>query len=154
MVVGDPAPQGSKKSVGNGRFIESSKRLKPWRARVADSAFQAFSQSGLPQFDKPVIVGVVFLLKRPASVTPAKRAWPVSQRDGDTDKLQRGLGDALSVDSGVLADDSLIVEWEQPAKIYADGFESGAVITIREATDADLERIRHKVVSIFSKVTK
>ena len=57
-VVGDPAPQGSKKHVGNGRFIESSKKLAPWRAAVADSAFKAWSESGLEQFSDPVVVEV------------------------------------------------------------------------------------------------
>lgn len=31
-VLGLPAPQGSKTHVGEGRMVESSKRVKPWHA--------------------------------------------------------------------------------------------------------------------------
>lgn len=34
-VFGLPAPQGSKRHVGEGRMVESSKRVKPWRRQVA-----------------------------------------------------------------------------------------------------------------------
>ena len=34
-VLGLPAPQGSKTHIGNGRMVESSKRVKPWRRQVA-----------------------------------------------------------------------------------------------------------------------
>ncbi|QDH92357.1 RusA-like resolvase [Gordonia phage Spooky] len=34
-IPGIPAPQGSKRHVGNGILIESSKRVGPWRAVVA-----------------------------------------------------------------------------------------------------------------------
>lgn len=149
-VYGEPAPQGSKKSIGNGRFIESSKRLKPWRAVVADSAFKAWVDSGLPRFEVPVVVSVVFFIRRGKSV---KREWPVSRTDGDTDKLLRAIGDALSVDSGVLADDSLIVKWNNPVKIYADGHEPGAWIRIREANSLDKQVPLEWVLQEEGKVT-
>ena len=34
-VSGTPAPQGSKRHVGGGRMIESSKKVEPWREAVA-----------------------------------------------------------------------------------------------------------------------
>ena len=37
-VVGLPAAQGSKRHVGNGVMVESSKALKPWRSAVAEAA--------------------------------------------------------------------------------------------------------------------
>jgi Holliday junction resolvase RusA-like endonuclease len=129
---GDPAPQGSKRYVGNGRFIEASTKLKPWRAAVADAVFQAFSASGLPQFTNPVVVEATFYLPRPKSV---KRAWPTVPPD--TDKLCRALGDALETDSGVLASDSLIVKWIA-TKQYADDHKSGVQVLIREANADDL----------------
>jgi hypothetical protein len=33
-----PAPQGSKRHVGNGRMIESSTKVKPWRQAVIAAA--------------------------------------------------------------------------------------------------------------------
>lgn len=139
VVVGDPAPQGSKKFVGNGRMIESSKKLKPWRAAVADAAFKAFSEAGLDQFTKPVVVDVIFIMPRPKTVT---RVWP--EKAPDLDKLQRSIGDALSIDSGILADDSLIVKWNA-AKIYSDDVKPGAVISIELATQHDLDDAQAKV---------
>ena len=37
FVPGKPAAQGSKRHVGNGVMIESSKRVKPWRTDVRES---------------------------------------------------------------------------------------------------------------------
>ena len=49
----------------------------------------------------------------------------------DLDKLQRAIGDALTA-SGLITDDSCIVEW-RARKVYAEqGKPSGASITIWE----------------------
>ena len=34
FIPGVPAPQGSKRHVGGGRLVESSKKVKPWRRAV------------------------------------------------------------------------------------------------------------------------
>lgn len=132
QAFGDPAPQGSKRYVGNGRFIEASTKLAPWRSAVADAVFRAFSDSGIPVFLNPVVVEATFYLPRPKSV---KRRWPSTSPD--LDKLCRGLGDALETDSGVLASDSLIVRWDA-RKLYADTRPPGVEVFIREALEADL----------------
>ena len=125
-VEGEPAPQGSKSYVGDGRFIESSKKVAPWRAAVA----KAVALLGeVEQFSGPVVVEVVFYLPRPKSV---RRLWPTVPPD--TDKLCRSLGDGLSINASLLSDDSIIVRWEAE-KRYADGRPSGAEITIREVDD-------------------
>lgn len=129
---GDPAPQGSK-NVYNGRLVESSKKLKPWRAAVADAVFRAMMATGDErQFTDPVLVRATFYLPRPRTV---KRELP--SVPPDLDKLQRSLGDALSIDSQVLQDDSLIVRWET-SKVYADDQDAGVRVAIRRATKEEL----------------
>lgn len=131
---GDPAPQGSK-NVYNGRLVEASKKLKPWRAAVADAVFRTFVATGDDTpFTEPVIVYATFYLPRPKSV---KRLLP--SVPPDTDKLCRSLGDAMSIDSHLLADDSLIVRWVA-TKLYADSHNAGVRVGVRLATVEELER--------------
>ena len=40
IVYGTAAPQGSKRHVGNGVMLESSKRLRPWRQDVRFAALE------------------------------------------------------------------------------------------------------------------
>jgi crossover junction endodeoxyribonuclease RusA len=138
-VYGRPAPQGSKKFVGNGRFIEASKYLKPWREAISKAIFERFAEAGeVVKFTEPVIVSAVFIIPKPVSVKG--RAWP--SKMPDLDKLQRALGDALETDTGLLESDSLIVRWEA-SKVYTTPLEAlgGVLVTIRHATDADLAKI-------------
>lgn len=135
---GIPRPQGSKRYVGNGRFVEASKDLKPWRASIANVVFSEQVRSGdTSSFSEAVVVSAVFFMPRPKSV---KRVWPTVVPD--VDKLQRALGDALSVDSNILEDDSLIVAWDAK-KVYADSLDQcGVQVSIRLATDADFPVIK------------
>lgn len=131
---GIPRPQGSKRYVGNGRFVEAS-NVKPWRIAVANAAFKALAEAGLPEFTEPVVIRATFYLPRPKTV---KRIWP--SVPPDVDKLCRALGDGISVDAqGVLADDSLIVRWDATKVYVADESQAGAQVSIRLATDNDLE---------------
>lgn len=132
---GVPRPQGSKRYLGNGRFIEASKDLKPWRATIANAVFTEWMRSGDDRpFREPVVVRAVFYMPRPKTV---KRLWPSVVPD--VDKLCRALGDALSVDSSAVEDDSLIVAWDA-IKVYAALPEDvGVKVFIRLATGADLE---------------
>lgn len=137
IVHGLPATQGSKRYLGNGRFIEASKDLKPWRAAIADAVFRKMIMTADErQFTEPVVIQVTFYLPKPKTV---ERLWPSGLRDKDLDKLQRALGDGLSVDSQVLADDSLVVKWEAK-KVWAPTPEDmGAKVYIRLATDEDMK---------------
>jgi Holliday junction resolvase RusA-like endonuclease len=123
-VVGEAAPQGSKKAyVVNGRavLVESSAKVKPWRATVAASAHHAASTSGWEKAEGPVSVTVTFWLKRPASV---KR--PLPERKPDIDKLLRGVLDGIS-DAGIVwADDARVVDLTA-RKRYADDFVGASV---------------------------
>lgn len=128
---GTPRPQGSKRYVGNGRFVEASD-VKPWRTAIANAAFSAWSSNGSKQFTDPVVVTAVFFMPKPKTV---KRLFPSVAPD--LDKLCRALGDGMSVDCSVLADDSLIVRWDA-TKVYAPSPElAGVEVSIRLAKDSD-----------------
>lgn len=103
VVPGQPIPQGSMRHVGGGRIVSKNPKLKKWRERVAKVITD---QVGSPGYLEPVSVTVLFQLQKPES---AKRDYPTVPPD--LDKLQRAIGDALSIDSGYLKDDAQIVEW-------------------------------------------
>lgn len=132
---GTPRPQGSKRYVGNGRFIEASD-VKPWRlaiARAVEATFVATEDDS--QFTEPVVVWATFFLPKPKTV---KRVLPSVAPD--LDKLCRGLGDALSVETpAAIVDDSLIVEWHAK-KRYATPGKEGVRVEIRLAADVRKER--------------
>jgi crossover junction endodeoxyribonuclease RusA len=114
VVIGEPAPQGSKSYVGKtkeGRAIlkESSKKVKPWRQDVADKAsrMRTLIVGQVLHFDGPLRVSMVFTLKKPLSAPKRKRTWP--DKKPDLSKLVRSTEDAL-VTAGLIADDARIVE--------------------------------------------
>lgn len=108
-VVGvEPAPQGSKRYLGNGRFVEASKKLEPWRKAVAEAVEQMFEQTGdRTPFTEACRVEVEFILPKPKTVT---RTWPTVTPD--VDKLCRGFLDSISLErySLLVQDDSLVCE--------------------------------------------
>lgn len=110
FVPGIPAPQGSKRHVGNGRLVESSKLLPAWREAVRIAAQQAAGSN--PPIDAPVHVTARFFMpkpKRPRFNTPAVAP--------DLDKLQRAVGDGLEA-GGLIKNDSRIISWDS-TKHYA-----------------------------------
>lgn len=130
-ILGEPAPQGSKNAyVINGRpvLVESSKKVKPWRATVAASAHQAAHEAGWSKSDLPLRVHVDFFLKRPVSVT---RQRP--DRKPDIDKLLRSVLDGISDAGTVWSDDARVVELSS-VKHYSIDF-IGAAVTITEIHD-------------------
>lgn len=102
-VPGIPAPQGSKRHIGGGRMVESSKQLRPWR-RAVDAALRAGYDG--PTLDGPVIVRLAFWLPRPASEPRTRRTLPV--RRPDLDKLARAVLDSMTT-SGAIRDDAVVV---------------------------------------------
>lgn len=109
-VNGQPAPQGSKRHVGNGRMIEASKKVGPWREAVKE----AVSLLELEPLTGPLYVEMKFYLQKPKTV---KRLVPTVPPD--LDKLVRGLFDALTI-AGVWEDDALVIEIGTTQKLYAD----------------------------------
>lgn len=115
FVMGTPAPQGSKRHVGRGVMVESSKRVAPWREAVVAQA----QRDGLAgkRLTGPVSVDVLFLLPRPKGhygtgrnadqVKPGAPKYPAGKPD--LDKLARAVLDAL-VQAGVIGDDAQVVD--------------------------------------------
>ncbi len=126
FVPGRPAPQGSKRHVGRGVLIESSKELQPWRERVALAAHNAMHAAGTTLFTTAVTVNLEFVMRRPLS-TP-KSYTPHATRQPDLDKLQRAILDAIT--GTVLADDALVVEIHARKRLAAHAEAPGVAITV------------------------
>ena len=87
---GIPAPQGSKRYVGRGRMVESSRKVGPWRDAVALAARAA----GCTPIDGPVRIRIAFYMPRTKAMR-RKPAPPMIQKP-DLDKLVRSTLDALT----------------------------------------------------------
>jgi len=153
VVVGRPAPQGSKRVIPQfkdgrptGRFnvVESSKeRVRTWRDDVKATAMD--QAAGIERLTGALYVEIAFYLPRPkdhygtgrnkGQVKPSAPRYPGTQPD--LAKLARSTEDALT-DAGVWADDALIVR-EYLTKDYADPDAvlavPGAVITVYEVEE-------------------
>lgn len=111
-VPGIPAPQGSKRHVGGGRMVESSARLRPWRAAITTAAVMAAGPDWQP-IDQAAHVILDFRLPRPASHygtgRNARRLRPSAPRyhtqRPDVDKMARAALDALT-DAGLWRSDA------------------------------------------------
>ena len=138
-IYGRPAPQGSKRSLGNGVMIESSKRVKPWRQDVKlDSRDQ---YKGQP-IAGPVSVEITFYLPRPQAhyrtgkfagqLKPTAPTHSTSCAQGDIDKLVRSTLDGLSAKAGgcVIQDDSLVVRLSCEKRYVTEAEGCGAYIRV------------------------
>jgi Holliday junction resolvase RusA-like endonuclease len=143
---GIPAPQGSK-NVYNGRVVEASKNLKPWRKTVAEAVFQAWHQTGDESiFTDPVVIKATFLLPKPKTV---KRILPTVPPD--LDKLCRALGDALSIDSPCLENDSLIVGWRSSKVYVTDLGDAGVRVSIKSVNLDGFDRSQTSLEELIEK---
>ena len=142
-VVGTPAPQGSKRHVGNGVMVESSAKVKPWRQDVAAAAREAVEREGWTCPSGAVSLHIAFLLARPlghygtgrnAGVLKDSAPFFVSKRP-DLSKLVRSTEDALTT-AGVYRDDNQVVAITT-TKTYSDDGVTGAVVTVRALGDAE-----------------
>jgi len=131
-VVGLPAPQGSKRHVGHGVMVESSKKVQPWRDAVAWATREAIAAGG-PSFQAgPVAITVSFRLPMPRSRrrVDRDRGWRWADKRPDLDKLQRSTLDGLTA-GAAFGDDCQVV------RVTAEKIEvlewTGASITISEA---------------------
>jgi crossover junction endodeoxyribonuclease RusA len=136
-VLGVPAAQGSKRHVGRGILVESSKKVAPWREAVKAAAVEALGDT-VP-YEGPVVVTVSFRFARPAGhygsgknvgvLKPSAPPTPISRANGDIDKLVRSTLDALT-DSQVFGDDSQVALLIA-SKQYADDAKPGATLRIK-----------------------
>jgi Holliday junction resolvase RusA-like endonuclease len=137
-VRGLPAPQGSKRHVGRGIMVESSKAVGPWREAVRAETQRAlesilFAGRDLPPTGGPMAMTVTFYLPRPKShyrtgrnahlLRESAPTFPAGRPD--LDKLVRALLDGLTA-GGVWQDDSQVVQ----LAVGKDYGEPGAIITI------------------------
>jgi Holliday junction resolvase RusA-like endonuclease len=129
VVPGDPIGQGSMKHIGGGRMIASNdKKLKAWRETIALAVQSRRLEMGeLVSFAGAVRVDVQFCVPRVQAA--AKRTHPTTPYD--LDKLCRSVGDAVSVNTDLVVNDSQIVVWNA-SKVFADGCPFGAHITVTE----------------------
>lgn len=128
-----PAGQGSKRHVGNGRMIEQSKYVKPFRDAITKAARDAVGDDWEP-LDGPLTVALTFTIKR-----PQKPMWPEPATPFDVDKGIRSAFDALSpiykgkqpnritVWPGVWVDDSRVTRVVQAIKTYPSFSVPGAL---------------------------
>lgn len=143
-VNGLPGAQGSKRHVGHGVMVESSKKVKPWRSDVKAAAEHA--TGALAHFDPwtpitgPVHISILFRFAHPKGhYRTGKNAhllrddapiFVTSQRNGDLDKIVRSTFDALTA-AGVWGDDSQVAR-VNATKVYCSPTETpGATIALR-----------------------
>jgi crossover junction endodeoxyribonuclease RusA len=113
-VRGLPAPQGSKRHVGHGIMVESSKAVGPWREAVRAETQRAMRWNG-GTLEGPVRLGVIFGLPRPKGhygtgrnadqVKLSAPHFPAGRPD--LDKLLRALLDGLTA-GGAWVDDAQV----------------------------------------------
>lgn len=130
FVPGKPAPQGSKRHVGKGVMVESSKSLKPWRESIRWAVLAERREPDLKT--GPVGVLLTFVMPRPTS-TPKRRTPPAVKRP-DIDKLARALLDALG-SAGVWTDDSQVTDLWATKRLAEIGETPGVHITVRSLTE-------------------
>lgn len=110
-------------------MLESSKKVKPWRADVK-AAFLDGGNNPLIRFEEEALhVRLEFVLNRPASTS--KRATPPAIKRPDLDKLIRAVLDALS-SAGVWRDDSQVVSTLAEKRLAEIGEPTGCRIKVCE----------------------
>jgi len=117
-VEGLPAPQGSKKHVGNGRMVEASKYLPAWRKAIEEECKSLFEEP----MDGALEVELWFYLPRPSSIS---REFPTVMPD--VDKLVRGCLDAMTK-GGAIVDDSRVVDLHAYKRYSFDGWTGVEVV--------------------------
>jgi Holliday junction resolvase RusA-like endonuclease len=146
-VYGIPGPQGSKKGIaitkknkttgvreytGKVAMLESSAKVKPWRAAVVEAA-KAALPAPLPG---GVNVSITFYLPRPRAHYGTGRNSGVLKASAplypavkpDVDKLVRATLDGLTT-AGAYADDARVVDLHS-SKRYADNRAPGAYVQL------------------------
>jgi Holliday junction resolvase RusA-like endonuclease len=123
---GLPAPQGSKRHVGRGVMIESSKKVKPWRQDVKHAALDTTEAlDSWAILDGPLAVAMTFTFDRPKGHYRTGRNAHLLRGTApirpagmpDLSKLARSTEDALT--GVVWKDDARVVEYVRLGKWYA-----------------------------------
>lgn len=119
LVRGLPAPQGSKRGIVNRytqrvAMVESSKRVKPWRADIREAV--STEMGGRPPHQGALSMSITFVFPRPKGHYGTGRNASILKESApkhhigkpDLDKLCRAALDAMS--GIVYADDAQIVQ--------------------------------------------
>lgn len=130
FIPGIPRPQGSKKSLGPRRMVESSVHVGPWRERVAWFSAQALVGAAPIERLVPVVTSVEFVMPRPLSAP--KRSTPPAIRQPDLDKCLRAINDALTGIAWV--DDAQVVRTITEKRIAEIDEASGVRIQVARVT--------------------
>ena len=131
VVRGIPAAQGSKRHVGGGRMVESSRAVGPWREAVR--AETQCAMTDCPPLEGAVMVYTGFILPRPKTLP--KRVKRPSKRP-DLDKLIRAVLDGLTA-GGAWYDDAQVTSLTAQ-KQYADADHgTGCVIEVHPLSEEE-----------------
>jgi Holliday junction resolvase RusA-like endonuclease len=137
-VYGEVGPQGSKRHIGNGVMIESSKKVRPWREAVKWATVDAMHKlaGGGQMLRGPVCIEMTFTVIKPKSAPKKRVTWP--DRRPDVDKMVRSTLDAL-VQVGAIEDDARVIECLSRKvfpKEHKDALDvPGAVIRVHSVLD-------------------
>lgn len=149
IVLGRPAPQGSKELGGAGQLLESSAYLPAWRSAIRMGAYEAYRDAKirhetLPVFPAgvPVFVELCTFFVGPEQCRATGTDEPVGTPD--IDKLLRSTLDALGGQrrgsARLFADDSQVVSINNLSKtrgLATNGWaaRTGAYIVISDGSD-------------------
>ncbi len=129
-IEGIPRPQGSKRHVGNGVMVESSKHVKEWRAWARLKASVAMRDRERIAKPNAVRLRVTFGFDRPKKHLKKGVVPPVFHTSRpDTDKLLRALLDSMS--EVVFEDDSQVADI-RVEKVYSKG--AVTVVTVEKVS--------------------
>src|SRR3990172_1521410 len=136
IVYGQPAPAGSKRSIGHRRIIDANPKAAEWKRQVAQVVGHAFDGNRL--LEGPLRLELVFYRPRPANhygtgrnqgrVKASAPEYPVGRPD--VLKLARGVEDALS---GILYMDDAQIVSERLTKLYGSPARVEITVTVMSA---------------------
>jgi crossover junction endodeoxyribonuclease RusA len=134
-VLGNPAPQGSKRAIvnrytGKAAMVEDSSRTKPWRADVREAALHAWD-IGEP-FAEAIRIDLTFRFLRPMGHYGARglrgSAPAAKVTKPDVDKLARAVLDAIK--GVVYRDDAQVVELHVRKRWVLGGEAPGCLVAV------------------------
>lgn len=114
-IPGQPVPQGSHAVSRTSHIYESNSRLKQWRSDACTvmTLWMGAWYGAWQPYDGPLAVDVTFTVRR-----PQRPKFDEPAVKPDLDKLQRALGDAMTI-AGLITDDARITAWHA-RKRYGD----------------------------------
>lgn len=133
FVPGVPAPQGSKKFIGKGRMVESSKKVAPWRKAVASVGPAVMRAAPMTPGNFPLAgplqVEFRFVLPRTKAMRQRQAVKADACKYPDLDKLCRSTLDGL-VMAEMIEDDSHVTALWGSKQIAAPSESTGVHITV------------------------